>query len=59
MIRFTNSDIFYLLVTQDHMQKFKFLQQFFNFFTPQYVIVLGVGGWSLNFFLSIGILFYR
>ena len=32
-----------LSVTQDQMQKFKIPPQFFNYFTPQYVIVRGVG----------------
>ena len=38
-----------LMIPQDHMQKFKILRQFLNFFTPQYVIVQGVGGGSTFF----------
>ena len=33
------------------MQKFKILRQIFNFFTPQYLIVRGVGG-DLDFFFD-------
>ena len=45
-----------LSVTKDHMQKIKILRQIFNFFTPQYLIVRGVGG--MSWFFLIGMLFY-
>ena len=42
-----------LSVTQDHMQKFEILQPIFNFFTPQYLIVRGVGGGLVFFYWNV------